>query len=155
MSSYPAKKKHIYAYRRRKRAKKYLQKLDKIIDESSTKDLKKIRDKINDLWWKIQENLGFFDDFSPWREFRKSKLEKKIEKGEVRFGVAAAQYVCPVCSKKGYLYSPDLEREKLDLYVLHIFWKEKEAEICHIGKTKRKQILIETLPKEGILTLRW
>lgn len=154
MSSYLVKKKHIYAYRRRKRAEKYIQKLDQIIQESSTKDLKRLMNKINDLWWKIQEKLGFFDDFKPWREIRKSKLEKKIESGESRLAVAAAQYICPSCSRKGYLFAPNLNGEKLDLHVLHILWKEKEVHICHIGKTKRNQILILNPPKEGILTLR-
>jgi hypothetical protein len=154
MSNYHLKKKHIYAYRRRKRAHKYIQKLDEIVEESSTRDLKRIMNRINDLWWKIREKLGFFDDFKPWREIRKSKLEKRIESGESRFAVAAAQYICPSCSKKGYLCSPNLNGEKLDLHVLHILWDEKEVHICHIGKAKRNQILILDRPKEGILTMR-
>lgn len=154
MSTYPQKKKHIYAYRRRKRAHKYVQKLDEIIEKSSTKDLKRLESKINDLWWKIQGKLGIFDDLVPSRELRKSKLEKKIESGESRLAVATAQYICPSCGKRGYLFSPALDRQKLDLYVLHIFWKEKEVHICPITKTKRNQILISERPREGILTLR-
>ena len=154
MSAYRVKKKHIYAYRRRKRANKYIQKLDDIIEISSTKDLKRLMNKINDLWWKIQERLGFFDDFKAWREVRKSNVEKKIEKGESRLAVAAALYICPSCRRKGYLFSPNLDGEKLDLYFIHILWEEKEARFCHIGKTKRRQILILSQPEEGILTLR-
>ena len=154
MSTYPVKKKHIYAYRRRKRARKHIDELDKIIDVSSTKDLKRLLTPVDDLGWKIRVKLGWFDDLKRDETTRKTTLEKKIESGESRLAVAAAQYICPICRRGGYLFSPDLDRQKLDLYVLHILWEEQEARFCHLTKTKRDQILILDRPQEGILTLR-
>ena len=153
MSTYPVKKKHIYAYRRRKRARTHIDKLDKIIDVSSTKDLKRLLTPVDALGWKIRVRLGWFDDLKRDETTRKTRLEKKIESGESRLAEAAAQYICPVCQRKGYLCSPDLDREKVDLYVLHILWEEQGVHICHLGKTKRNQILIVDRPREGILTL--
>lgn len=153
MSTYQHKKKHIYAYRRRKRARKHIDELDKIIEASSIKDLKRLLTPVDDLGWKIRVRLGWFDDLERDETTRKSTLEQKIEKGESRFAVAAAQYICPICRKPGYLFSPDLDRQKLELYALHIFWKEKEVHFCRITKTKRNQILISQRPREGILSL--
>ena len=154
MSTYQAKKKHIYAYRRRKRACKHIDELDKIIEASSIKDLKRLLTLVDDLGWKIREKLGWFDNLKRDETTRKTTLEKKIESGESRLAVAAAKYICPSCGRKGYLCSPDLDRQKLDLYFLHILWEKNEVHTCHIGKTKRNQILILDRPREGILSLR-
>jgi len=151
MPTYQDKKKHIYAYRRRKRAFKYIEKLGKIIGKSSTKDIKLFENKINDLWWEIQEKLGFFENFSQRHELRGSAIDKKIKSGESRLADPLAYYICPKCGKPGYLFSPNLDGSKLDLYMLHILWSEKKVEFCHLGKTKINQILVLTPPIEGIL----
>jgi len=151
MSKYQAKKKHIYAYRRRNRASRYIEKLGKIVEESSTKDAKKIEGEVNDLWWKIQDKLGFWEDFNQKYELEGDELDRKIKTGESKLADPVAYYICPRCGKKGYLFSPNLDDYKLDLYMLHIVWDEKRGEFCHLGRTKTDQILILTPPIEGIL----
>jgi len=159
MSGYLKKKEHIYAYRRRERASRYVQKLDKIVQESSKKDVEQLMDQINDLWWTMQDKVGFFEnflsqggEFSQRGELRESVLDKKIRMGESKLADTVAYYICSKCGKLGYLFSPDLDGRKLDLYMLHILWPEKQIEFCHLGKTKSHQILVLTPPTEGILT---
>jgi hypothetical protein len=149
---YPKKKKHIYAYRNRKRAQKYVQKIDLIVDQMSKNDVERLMNRVNELWWKMEEKVGFFDDLVPTREIRDGVLDKKIERGESKLTIPVARYICSKCGKLGYLFSPDLDGYKLDLYMLHILWPEKQIEFCHLGKTKSHQILVLTSPTEGILT---
>jgi len=151
MSAYEKKKKHIYAYRRRNRANKYIEKIGKIVKESGPKDIKKIMDRINDLWWEMQEKLGFWTNFDQKYELNGDRIDRKIKTGESRLADPIAYYICPKCERKGYLFSPNLDEDKLDLYMLHIILDEKKAEFCHLGKTKINQILILTPPIEGIL----
>jgi hypothetical protein len=74
--------------------------------------------------------------------------------GESRLADPIARYICRVCGKPGYLFSPNIDEGKVDLYILHLLWKEREVKVCHIKKTKRNQILVLTPPTEGIWTLR-
>ena len=152
MSTYPVKKKHIYDYRRRKRALNYIRKLGKIIEESSTKDLKKLLDEVNALYWNIQGKLGFWEGFNQKYELEGDELDKKIKTGESELVDPIAYYICRKCGRKGYLFSPNIDEHEHDLYILHIIWDEKKAEFCYLGKTKTDQILILTPPIEGILT---
>ena len=80
---YQKKKKHIYSSRRRKYAQNYITKLDKIIEQSSLKDIKLIDRRLDDLKFKILEKQGLFsEEFKQWRELRKDRLDKRIESGE-------------------------------------------------------------------------
>jgi len=151
MSTYQQKKKHIYAYRRRKRAQNCINKLAQIIEESSPKDLDRLMKLVNDLWAKIIVELGWLDNIDFRREARESAIDRKIRMGESRLADPLAYYVCRKCGRKGYLFSPNLDEYKLDVYMLHILWPERKVEFCYLGRSKIDQILIQTPPIEGIL----
>jgi len=85
--------------------------LNGIIESSSQKYLKR-----------IDKKLGFFDDLG----FRHEMRKRRIEREESELAVAAGQYICPICLRKGYLF-PNLDEAKLGLYVIHILWKKKEV----------------------------
>jgi hypothetical protein len=150
-SDYAEKKPHIYAYRRRKRANSYFEKLEKIVDVSSIKDVKQLESKLEDLQFRIYAKLGVFDSLKG-EETRKDPLQRALKKGS-RIADPVAYYICPKCRRKGYLFSPNLDEDKVDLYALHILWNEQQMQVCHIGKCRRNLILVRSPPSEGILTL--
>jgi hypothetical protein len=118
MSSYSKKKEHIYAYRRRKTATLCVEKLNKIVQESSKKDVKRLMDKVNELWWAMAEKLGWLDNIPKGGERSETALDKKIKMGLIKDVNPVARYICPVCGKPGYLFSPnlDLEGREFDRY---------------------------------------
>jgi len=156
VSSYLKKKKHIYAYRRRETAARCVEKLNKIVQESSKKDVERLMDSINHLWWDMEEKLGWFDNIPKGGERLEPPLDKKVRMGEIWFTERIARYICPECGRPGYLFSPnlDLEGTELDRYILHIIWPEKKTEFCHISPVKTHLIAIGDKPVEGILTMK-
>jgi len=155
MSTYHEKKKHIYAYRRRKKAQKYINELDRIIEDFSVKDAKKFLNPLNELFWKIYEKLGWLDNIPKRGERWETPLDKKMKMGLIKDVNPIARYICPVCGKPGYLFSPnlDLEGREFDRYILHIEWPEKKTKFCHVSKVKTHLIMISVVPVEGILTM--
>ena len=151
MSSYAKKKPHIYAHRRRKRAHSHVEKLKKIVEVSSIKDAEQLQSKLDDLMFRIYEKLGYFDSLKGV-EKRRDPLQRALKKGS-RLADPVAYYICPKCRRKGYLFSPNLDEAKVDLYALHILWNEQQMQVCHIGKCRRNLILVRSPPFEGILTL--
>lgn len=151
MSSYLEKKKHIYAYRRRKTAALCVQKLNKIVQESSKKDVKRLMSNVEKLRLEMGEKLGWFDDIPKGGERLVPPLEKKI----ITDVNPIARYICPACGRPGYLFSPnlDLKGRKFERYILHIEWSERKTEFCHVPPVKTNLILISAKPVEGILTM--
>jgi hypothetical protein len=156
MTSYLKKKPHIYAYRRRKTSTLCVQKLNKIVQESSNKDVQRLMKSINNLLWAMEEKLGWFDNIPKGGERWETPLEKKVRMGEMNFVNIIASYICPKCGRPGYLFSPnlDLKGKKFDRHMLHITWPEKKTEFCQISKVKTHLILISNSPAEGILTMK-
>jgi hypothetical protein len=155
LSSYLKKKEHIYAYRRRKTAVLCVEKLNKIVQESSKKDVERLMDKVNNLWWDMEEKLGWFDDIPKGGERSETPFDKKMKMGLIKDVNPVARYICPACGRPGYLFSPnlDLEGREFDRYILHIKWPEQKTEFCHISKVKTHLIMISVVPVEGILTM--
>lgn len=147
----PMKKKHMDAYRRRNSASNYVKKLENIIEVSSKKDVKRLLSKLDYLMAGIYEKLGYFDSLKGV-EKRRDPLQRALKKGS-RLADPVAYYICPKCRRKGYLFSPNLDEAKVDLYALHILWNEQQMQVCHIGKCRRNLILVRSPPFEGILTL--
>lgn len=156
MSSYLKKKEHIYAYRRRKTAARCVEKLNKIVQESSKKDVERLVRGIDRLSLYMGEKLGWFDNIPKGGERLEPPLDKKVRMGEIWFTNRIARYICPECGRPGYLFSPnlDLEGRELDRYILHIAWPEKKTEFCHISSVKTHLIAIGDKPVEGILTMK-
>jgi len=155
VSSYLKKKEHIYAYRRRRTATLCVEKLNKIVQESSNKDVSRLMDKVNELWWAMVEKLGWLDDIPKRGERSEPPLDEKVKMGLIKDVNPIARYICPVCGRPGYLFSPnlDLKGREFDRYILHIEWPERKTEFCHISKVKTSLILISAVPAEGILTM--
>jgi len=155
MTSYLKKKEHIYAYRRRKTATLCIQKLNKIVEVSSNKDVERLIDGISNLWWAMEEKLGWFDGIPERGERLEPPLDKRVRMGLIRDVNPIARYICPVCRRPGFLFSPnlDLQGRDFDRYILHIEWPEKKTEFCHVPTVKTNLILISAVPAEGILTM--
>jgi hypothetical protein len=153
--TYDQKKPHIYAYRRRRVAKNIVEKLAKIIEESNNKDALKLERSVNELWWKIQEKLGAYDDIPIRGERKETYTDKKIKSSLTVDTQPIGQYVCPVCKKPGFLFSPnmDLNENELRLHMLHIDWPTKQTRFCELNSIRRKLILIKAEPVERILTM--
>jgi len=156
MSSYFKKKEHIYAYRRRKTAALCVEKLKEIVERSSKKDIERLMDPVNRLWWDMEEKLGWFDNIPKGGERWEAPLDKKVRMGEIWFTNRIARYICPECGRPGYLFSPnlDLQGRELYRYILHIAWPEKKTAFCHISAVKVHLIAIGDKPVEGILTMK-
>jgi hypothetical protein len=155
MTSYLKKKEHIYAYRRRKTAALCVHKLTKIVQKSGNKDVERLREDINDLFWVMEEKLGWFDNIPKRGERSEPPLDKKLKMGIIREVNPIARYICPVCRRPGFLFSPNLSLQgrDFDRYILHIEWPEKKTEFCHVPTVKTNLILISAVPAEGILTM--
>ena len=154
MSSYSKKKAHIYAYRRRKAAARCVEKLNKIVRESSKKDVERLINSINNLWWGMEEKLGWFDNIPKRGEHWEGPSDKRMRTGLIKDMNPIARYICPVCGRPGYLFSPnlDLRGREFDRYILHIKWPERKTEFCHVSKVKTNLIMISMVPAEGIVT---
>ena len=154
MVSYDKKKKHIYAYRRRKTAKSCIEKLVEISKKMNEKDLGTLRERVHDLLLDMEIKLGYFDDVPGGGEIWKLSDERKNEEVPA-FVHPVARYICPVCRKPGYLFSPNLDPEvdKLDRYILHISVSKESNRLCKITPLKSPLILISTVPSEGIITV--
>src|SRR5665648_1293816 len=84
----PAKKKHIYAFRRRIFVKNCLVKLNQISSEMSKKDLKKLDKMVSTLSFDLAIKLGAFDNISEGKKIlelldkRKTVEEERKEERE-------------------------------------------------------------------------
>jgi hypothetical protein len=156
MTAYSKKKPHIYAYRRRKMALLHIQKLNKIVEASSKKDVSRLLSPVNDLFWKMEEKLGFFDGIPKRGERMETLYDKKWKAGLLRDVTPIMQYVCPICRRPGFQFSPnlDLEGRELERYMLHVDWPSKKTEFCRISGVKTDLIQISSCPIEGILIIR-
>lgn len=152
--AYAQKKQHIYAYRRRQSATKYFEKLTKILKQSNNKDASWLMKGINTLWWSTADKLGWYDDI-PKRGERSETYTDKIKTGLTIDMQPIAQYICPICQKPGFLFSPnlDLNENELKRYMLHIDWPSRQTGFCDLQSVRRKLILIRAEPVEGILTM--
>ena len=148
----PMKQKNIYDHRRRRSASNYIEKLKKAVEVSNKKDVNLMRSELDELIFSIYDKLGYFDSLKGI-EKRKDPLQRRLQKG-ARIADPVGKYICPVCKKIGFLFSPNMDERKIDLYMFHILWEEKEVQMCHIGESKRDRILVLSRPSEGILTLR-
>lgn len=153
--TYTQKKPHIYSYRRRQAATRNIAKLAKIIQQSNNKDVQLLQKGINALWWSTAEKLGWFDDIPKRGERSETYTDKKIKTGLTVDMQPIAQYVCPICQKPGFLFSPnlDLNENELKRYMLHIDWPSKQTSFCDLLSIRRKLILIRAECAEGILTM--
>ena len=164
IQTYPQKKKHIYAYRRRNFAKKCTIKLNQISSEMSKKDLKKLDKMVSALRFDLAIKLNVFDNIPEGKKIlelfdkRKTVEEERKEEREAEkpvFIQPMATYICPKCKKPGYLFLPNIDTEasQLERRILHVPTTGEPPSMCKIQEWKLDNlILIMKTATEGIVT---
>jgi len=150
-STYQKKKPHIYAYRRRKAASHCLEKLQKIVNQSSVKDCEKLEKQFSKLWWKMNdEKLHIFDLVPEGGEVN----DKHVEESKMRTVRPVMRYLCPVCKRPGYQYSPKLKLEtsKFPRYMIHFSFDDETFRVCELPEGKIQHFILSNVPDEGFFT---
>lgn len=67
-----------------------IQKLNKIVEASSEKDVSRLLSPVNGLFWRMEEKFGFFDGIPKGGERMETPYDKKRKAGLLRRASARA-----------------------------------------------------------------
>jgi hypothetical protein len=145
---YQKKKPHIYAYRRRKAASRCLEKLGEIVNQSSVKDCEKLEEQFSRLWNKMNDEKLHIFHFIPEKGEVNDKHAEDSKMHDVR---PIARYLCPICKRPGYLYSPKLDAETgaFSRYIFHFSFNDEAFWMHELPPGKTKHFIVSNTPHEG------